>query len=173
MIEQCHLPVPYSDELLYSVLTRYHLRSNNTSPKWTLREVFGTENVIPTIDLPSHLCALSERSENLGIPVDDWIERHTLFPFYGPFLPKNRANRLRQLMKSLNGSGIHTLAGITASTVERNSDLLLCPSCYEDDIQQLGEPYWHRIHQLPGVWICPIHKVILHKMIILFQSDLG
>ncbi len=164
MIEHCNLPIPYPDELLYSVLTRYHLRSNNTSPKWTLREIFGTENVIPTIDLPSHLNILAARNGSVHASADQWIVRHTLYPFYAPFLPKNRANRLRKLMKSQNGSGIHTLVGITASTMERSSDLRLCLSCYEHDIQQFGEPYWHRIHQLPGVWVCPRHKIILHKI---------
>ncbi|CAH1209625.1 hypothetical protein PAECIP111893_03079 [Paenibacillus plantiphilus] len=164
MNEWCALPIPYTDELLYSVISRYHLRSNNTSPKWTLREVFGTDNVIPTIDLPSHLDALSRRSVSQALSVDEWINRHTFYPYYAPFLPAKRAERVKGLMRSVDGSGIHALVGITASTIDRSDRLLLCPSCYDQDIQSFGEPYWHRIHQLPGVYFCLHHRRILHKL---------
>ncbi|CAM4017397.1 TniQ family protein [Cohnella lubricantis] len=161
----CVLPNPYPDELLYSVIARYHVRMNNESPKWTLREVFGTENVIPTIDLPSHLDSLVSRNLTQGLTANQWIDRHTLYPYYAPFLPKDRAYRVRALMKSTNGSGIHALIGITASTVERSNDLRYCPSCFESDIQHYGEPYWHRLHQMSGVWVCPLHQVDLHRII--------
>lgn len=165
MSEYSCLPLPYPDELLYSVVTRHHLRMSNTSPKWTLREVFGTENVIPTVDLPSHIEDLSERSQLLGISSDQWIDEHTLFAFYAPFLPSERCRRLRQMMKSKDGAGIHTLTGITASTVDRTSELKFCPICYEEDITSYGEPYWHRTLQATGVMTCPKHGVVLHRMV--------
>lgn len=158
------LPIPYPDELVYSVIARYHLRTSNESPKWTFREIYGTDNVIPTIDLPSHLKALENRSELLGLSADSWINRHTLFPYYAPFLPSDRTERLKALMKSSDGSGIHALVGITASTIDRLNRLRFCPSCYEQDIQRYGEPYWHRFHQIPGVFLCYEHQEILHEM---------
>ncbi|KHF31839.1 TnsD family Tn7-like transposition protein [Paenibacillus sp. FSL M7-1455] len=164
MNERYAIPVPYPDELLYSVITRYHLRANNTTSKWSYKELFGTENIIPTIDLPSHIEAFSRRSMLHGMTADDWMKGHTCYPFYAPFLPKDRANRLKQLMKGPDGSGIHALVGITASIVDRNSDLRFCSQCYEEDINQYGEPYWHRIHQLPGVWVCPVHRDVLHRI---------
>ncbi|MBB3111780.1 hypothetical protein FHS18_003848 [Paenibacillus phyllosphaerae] len=164
MNEWCALPTPYPDELLYSVTTRYHLRSNNTSAKWTLKEVFGTDNVIPTIDLPSHLGEFAKRCMVQGKSTDHWIEKHTLFPFYAPFLPEARTQRLRKLMKSSDGSGIHALVGITASTLETNRHLHFCPSCFDEDINQYGEPYWHRVHQLSGCLVCPKHRKVLEQI---------
>ncbi|MDR6781345.1 MULTISPECIES: TnsD family Tn7-like transposition protein [Paenibacillus] len=158
------MPLPYPDELLYSVITRYHLRMNNSSPKWTFRELFGTDHVIPTLDLPSHLDNLSPRSQIMGITSDQWIDEHTLYSYYAPFLPQSRSRQLKQMMRSNDGSGIHTLVGITASSMERNSELHFCPSCYEEDIQRFGEPYWHRIHQAVGVMVCPEHRIVLHKI---------
>ncbi|TXT29781.1 MAG: hypothetical protein FD131_2247 [Rhodocyclaceae bacterium] len=32
-----------------------------------------------------------------------------------------------------------------------------CPSCRECDFQHYGMTYWHRLHQLPIVFFCPIH----------------
>jgi len=164
MSSNMQLPIPYPDELLHSVLCRYHLRVNNTSPKWTLTERYGTHNVIPTLDLPSHLDALAERSKLQGISAEKWIDRHTFLPYYAPFLPIERVSRIRQLMKGSDGTGIHTLAGITACSIDRISDLRFCPNCYEENIQQYGEPYWHRIHQLPGVYFCPRHATILYRL---------
>jgi hypothetical protein len=36
-----------------------------------------------------------------------------------------------------------------------------CPNCIQDDIKLQGFPYWHRIHQLPGVDHCIIHNISL------------
>ena len=48
-------PTPYPDELLYSVLARYHVRSGNTSRKMTTEELFGKRTIIAVWDLPSNL----------------------------------------------------------------------------------------------------------------------
>ena len=161
MNERCELPLPYPDELLYSVVARYHLRAGNSSTKCTLREVYGTENVIPTTDLPSHLDSLNAIQ---AVSEDQWIDNHTFYPYYAPFMPRDRALLLRQLMKSSDGSGIHALVGITASTVARSSHLHFCTACYEEDIERYGEPYWHRVHQLAGVKICPTHGYPLQRI---------
>src|SRR5207248_8301428 len=32
-----------------------------------------------------------------------------------------------------------------------------CPKCVAEDRQNFGECYWHRVHQVPGVLVCPAH----------------
>lgn len=39
-----YFPTPYPDELWYSVLGRYHVRSGNPNSATTLRELFGEES---------------------------------------------------------------------------------------------------------------------------------
>lgn len=39
----------------------------------------------------------------------------------------------------------------------------VCPFCVRVDREQFGEPYWHRIHQVPGVLACPHHSVYLEN----------
>jgi hypothetical protein len=36
-----------------------------------------------------------------------------------------------------------------------------CPVCVTNDRKELGETYWHRLHQLPGILTCPRHNVFL------------
>jgi|SRR5579883_443491 len=31
----------------------------------------------------------------------------------------------------------------------------------QQDSQLFGEPYWHRLHHVPGVEVCPVHQVFL------------
>lgn len=156
---------PYPDELLYSVIGRYHLRSGNSSPKWTYNELFGSDVIVMNWKLPSHIEAFAQRTYNsVQFYADYWIEHHTLFPLFAPFLPKERSGLLRKMMKSTNGSGIYTLVGLAAGSVAVKKALCFCPNCYEEDIRQYGEPYWHRIHQAFGVFVCPNHKIPLHEI---------
>ncbi|MCP1312594.1 TnsD family Tn7-like transposition protein [Paenibacillus tyrfis] len=158
-------PPPYPDELLYSVIGRYHLRSGNSSPKWTFIDLFGTNSMILIPALPSHLKAFSHKTfGSTRIKVEDWIKNHTLFPFFAPFMPTVRANQLKEMMKGPNGSGIHAFVGLSAGGVVSKEFLVFCPVCYEEDIKRFGEPYWHRSHQAPGVFVCNIHNCMLHKI---------
>jgi len=38
-----------------------------------------------------------------------------------------------------------------------------CPYCVEEDRKQFGECYWHRVHQIPGVEVCPFHNIDLQN----------
>ena len=52
-------PVPYDDELIYSTVARAGVHFGLTSPKELLDEVFENRKVIATVDLPSHLGAIT------------------------------------------------------------------------------------------------------------------
>lgn len=88
---------------------------------------------------------------------DDLIYKHTLYPFYSPFLPEERATRLLLLMMGSYGGSAHAMSGILASTVVTPKYLRFCPSCLAEDKSSYGEVYWHRLHQVPGVIVCPHH----------------
>ena len=48
-------PTIYEDELLYSVISRYHVKSGNTSCRQTLEDVFNEKNIVLGIYLPSNI----------------------------------------------------------------------------------------------------------------------
>lgn len=155
-------PTPYPDEILYSILARYHIRSGNTSPKLTLTELFNSKNTIATVDLPSNLNYLMENIKFISnYQVEDLIYKHTLYPFYSVFLPPKRGSQVIESMKADFGGDIHTRVGIMASSMKMFRYLRFCPKCLEEDLQNYGEAYWHRIHQTPGVLVCPVHGVTL------------
>ena len=160
-------PLPYPDELLYSLLARYQIRSGDTSPKRIQQELFSSSTVIAVADLPSHLNALvAKLPSDFGWSAEHFIQNHTLFPYYQPFLSRDRAHRIQASMKADNGGNIHTRAGIMASSVKTPQFLRFCPDCLQDDLSQYGESYWHRLHQIPGVLLCPAHGQPLQDSLI-------
>ncbi len=41
------------------------------------------------------------------------------------------------------------------------NQLRVCPQCIKEDTELYGKPYYHRVHQLSGVHMCPKHNVRL------------
>lgn len=155
-------PKLYPGELLYSAIARYQIRSGNLSPKLTIEELFNSRDITATADLP---CGLDSLVKNLplysSITMDGLIQQHTLYLFYAPFLPPERAKKIEASMRGKAGGDIHTRGGIVASTINTPTYFRFCQSCCQENLKQYGETYWHRLYQIPGVLFCPIHKIPL------------
>lgn len=164
-------PTPYTDEILYSVLARYHVRSGNISPKFTLQELFGSMTVTATVDLPSHLDALVRNLPPCSKhTVESLLQQHTLYPLYAPFISPSRAELVAKSMKEHTWGDIHTRAGIMASSVKTPSHLRFCPACLREDEARHGEAYWHRVHQAPGILVCPNHLTLLQDSTVMVRG---
>jgi hypothetical protein len=152
---------PFTDELLYSVVSRYHHRVRNSSKEATARDLFGHAQTKIIVDFQTRLDYLASQLPPKTYPVSRLIDDHTMLPFYAPFMPAERHEELRRDMRGEGGGSIHARLGVLTSglVVER---LRLCPACAEDENKAADrEPYWHRIHQAPGVMVCPEHAVFL------------
>ncbi len=154
-------PEIYTDELVFSACSRYHELAGYRSREATGRDLFNLSRAKVAIDLPCNLEAFVE-----SFPVPDWqtidrlIDEHTLLPFFSPFVPIERLSCLRSDMQGNGGGSVHGRLGILTSGIAGDY-LRFCPLCVEDDRTRLGETYWHRLHQIPGVEVCPTHKVFL------------
>lgn len=156
-----NFPTPYPDELLYSVIARYHIRSGNQAFKQTKHDVFNNKEVNAVYDLPTHLNILVHNlSPVWEMTVEDWIYDHTMYPYYAPFLPEERAKRLFNTMVEYKEPQ-HILIGDTGHLILFPKFLRYCPICNEESKANYGEYYWNRIHQAPGVLVCPIHEIKL------------
>lgn len=167
-------PAPYPDELLYSVFARYHMWSGNESYKGTLYDLFGKHSIRPVIDLP---CGISNLLNKLApafhFNPEEFITKHTLFPYYAPFLPSARVAVIYRRMLKGDGLGLHMKIGITAGGICITNDLKYCPRCLSCDLKTYGEVYWHRAHQAPGVYVCPEHNVWLQTGCAECQGESG
>jgi hypothetical protein len=155
---------PYPDELLYSVVARYHQRAGYRSPDYTGWELFGSSKGGGSIALQSRLGHLiSVLPEPHRYTADVLIDGHTLFPFYGAFLSADRGRQVREAMTACEGvANVYFQCGLV-TTPHRLTHLRFCPACAAQDRAQFGETYWHRIHQVPGVLVCHLHDALLEE----------
>jgi len=152
--EFVYLPCPYEDELLYSVLARYCSQAHQRVHKLSC-VLFGKCFLILRADLPGSLATVAERTRYCwGISGEAILRKMTLFPYYEPFLPElTRENRKQALISGQCRCAI----GAKAYRVAPPAFLRICAQCTESDQQEFEETYWRRVHQLPGVLVCPDH----------------
>lgn len=148
---------PYEDELLYSTIARYHYYSGNISMRETLIQTLGDGNALPSVAIPCRLEYLSGQLKNQTYTSDYFIGKHTILPYYLPFLNRECKERVLSTVKKRNGKGIFTLTGMAAGGICRKTGLYYCSQCAIEDIKQYGEAYFHRIHQLEGIFVCDRH----------------
>ena len=95
-------PAPYPDELWYSVICRYHIRSGNPSVKYSIRELYGTNHINVPVELCGALSPLLEAIPTKALTAIDIIMQHTLYPYYTRFFSTNR--KKSAYMLALNGN---------------------------------------------------------------------
>lgn len=156
-------PTPYEDELLYSVLGRYHIKSGNISFTATMNDLFGTNNCTASIDLPTNLDNLiGNMPINSRYTVEDLIYNNTLYPYYLAFAPEERAKLILKSMRGNEGTGIYLKTGVNLTT-SKQKYFKYCPQCLKEDKYKYGESYWRRIHQIKGVFVCTKHNTLLNE----------
>jgi hypothetical protein len=159
-----YFPVPYVDELLYSVIARYGVHQDIQAGRELINDLFGSNNAAAVVDFPGHLQALCQHTNHLiRYSPNDWIQKHTLYPAYFLFLPDERRKQIIASAESEQAGNVHTRIGAAAFNVKLPRFLKICKECYQAQWQGFGEPYWQRSLQMPGVYLCPIHKNYLHE----------
>lgn len=159
-------PAPLPDELLYSIIGRFRDLMSTSSERAIVQTLFGSSSSTAVADLPCRIDALLSRLPP-GSPVTarELILKHTTLPYYAPFLPPERVERAMALMRGDGGSTIHGVLGLRPSRIQTPRHLRFCSDCIDSDWNQFGIEYWHRVHQLPGVLVCPKHGALLKEHI--------
>ncbi|MBV7471636.1 TnsD family Tn7-like transposition protein [Aeromonas sp. sif0611] len=161
-----NFPVPYPDELIYSLVARAGIHLGLTSPKQLLDEVFANRHVIATVDLPNHLAPLVQLlPESMGLDVARLAYLHTLFPLYAPFTTEERRRHCLEQMAGDSQGAIHLILGVAASRIKQSRALRYCPQCLQNQRSGHGEYYWQRQWQVMGADSCLVHGGLLEANI--------
>lgn len=161
-------PTLYPDELLYSLFARYSAQSGHIAYVLAAEDLFASRTTKPDVELinaltPEVMKLIAERMQ-----LETVIERHTMFPYYARFLPRERRRQALTLMVH-GDERYHNLLYMTKSKrIDRH--LRYCPICAMEDRKQHGETYWHRSHQMTGVDICPRHNCVLKNSTVQISS---
>lgn len=157
-MELAYFPEIYPDELLYSVLARFHRHLGGTQPMQTMELLFGKRSVTASFDLPGHLSALAERLPSMrGLSIDQIIDTLTLCPYYTAFESRAVRGEARRAMRRGNVANLHLRLGLAAFREGRITTLRFCPECRAQMLAEHRELYWRRDQQLPTVIVCPVH----------------
>ena len=155
------IPTLYEDEIFYSFLSRYHEMSGNLRINNTLEDFFSNPYLKTNIYLPGYMDRLVKNFPiNCQYTVEDIILKHTLYPFFTFFDSDEFSKKIFNLMINSDNNDIRNKSG-TVNTKMNPIYFKFCDQCMKEDLKSHGETYWHRIHQTPGVFICPKHNTIL------------
>ncbi|WP_144517729.1 TnsD family Tn7-like transposition protein [Bacillus sp. FDAARGOS_235] len=151
-----YFPKPYPDELVFSLMIRYHIHSANKSFAQTSRDLNQSYKNPFMNEFPySFKNFIDSIPNNFDLNVDKIIWEHSTYPLYMAFLPAEIVPYIR--MKILEDTK-------DMRDVIPNSDFSMlprywryCNHCVRQDSLSYGEPYLKRIHQIAGVPICLIH----------------
>lgn len=157
-------PRVYNDELLYSIIARYNKRSANTNLISSLGDLFSDKNIKVNLELPGKIDDLvSNLLTGCKHTANDFIFKNTLYLFYTFFNSGDFAKELFSSMQKDNNNDIQIKSGLKAMSIDKPVYFRFCEECMKEDYKEYGEYYWHRIHQVSGVLLCPKHKTILHN----------
>lgn len=151
------LPAWLPDETLFSLASRHHRLACHRLAETTSLKLFGVRQSGTLHDFPAgidHLVAVSKG--RLG-SADDIIRNHTLLPFYLPFQSEEAANQAEATLRGPKINSLKFRLGLLTSRFRANHPLKSCAACRAEDVERYGIAYWHRVHQWPGVWVCPVH----------------
>ena len=153
----CHLPIPYPDELLYSIIARFIQHIGTINHARVSDDVFGRRTKA-CMAMPGSLEAVAKRTSLVwGMTGQEIAYQLTLFPFYSCFSPSTRVSQCLTDLLSDNDAYTHVRLGLSARRIKAPRHLRFCKICRESDLEKYGETYWHRSHQLSGVIVCPEH----------------
>jgi hypothetical protein len=166
-----YFPTPHPDEVLYSVCARYSDLMQFPNSGTAARRFFGRRGVSAAVDLPSGLDHLIRvLPQGHCYTVSSFIKNNTLEPFYAAFLPLDRLDAIQDDMRESGNNHIYTRLGINVRELKQPDYLRFCPLCIRADRKQFGETYWHRVHQILGIDVCPDHKVFLEMSGVQWQQ---
>lgn len=151
-------PKLYPDELIYSVLARYYVRSGYSNYVFAAEDLFQNRYVRPSFD---YVSPLNDEVISYLREIDNMqnvLLRHTMFPYHCRFLPMERKNKAMQELINM-GSNFRNIILFPRRT--KTPSMRYCPLCAADERKNYGETYWHRLHQIYELPVCPVHKCFL------------
>ena len=154
-----YFPTPYPGEWWYSVLCRYHVRSGYSKHATTISELYGDHPMVHGRLIPGGDCAAILSNLPPGVlSIDDVLANYTLLPYYTRFFAADKKQQVWEALRAGRGSGI---TSVRTQMPDGTEGLKYCPTCYLLDTEKYGEPFWHRVHQIPLLGYCPMHNIPL------------
>ena len=154
-------PTPLPDESLYGLFCRYHQVSGNARASETRKQLVGERHQWPDDFVVREL--MKRASAITGVTVDYLIDHHTQIPAclwldHGYPIDGQDYLESRDLIHELFPGSLVPRRGRMPYWRDHPK---ICMSCYDNDIETVGYPYWHLFHQPQFVTACAEHSTRL------------
>lgn len=156
-------PQIYEDEIFYSIVARYKRMCGFISKRAVLNDLYNEVVTLESIYFPVHISrVVSNLPPNSKITSDNIIKNNTMFRLYTAFLSKEESLLIYKRMEESKAFNAMQSIGLISSKIKMYNHLRYCRLCREEHINKtLGESYWRRLFQVPGVLFCPKHQIQL------------
>ncbi|KPU60226.1 hypothetical protein AN403_4751 [Pseudomonas fluorescens] len=151
------------DETFYSLCCRQHNLLGNLKASDTLDWLFSRNQSPTTHDLPRNLGALISRAPLSWGDSTLIIRERTILPLFFPFQSEQQIPELVQSAESAQIGAIKHRLGLLAGRFGAEHPLKACTACMTTDLASHGVAFWHLSHQYPGIFLCPIHGLVLRE----------
>lgn len=148
-----HLPRPYPDELVGSMLQRGQRILG-------MRQVEFLTRLTGHAGLRSHhhlLTTYERLAQAYGFDFRAFALQHTVMPYLMAFMCSQDKSQLLDHLICVRGN----YGPLAKQAVLGEDWMRRCPKCVADELRAYGESYWHRSHQLSAVQFCVHHRVKL------------
>lgn len=163
-----YFPEFYDDELVYSLLSRYHVKSGSLAYIYTAETIYKWKHTKPDIEFLNQMTEEAYGLLTRAKTIDAIIEKHTMFPYYARFVSAEKKSLAMHSLVEQEGN-LKSILNLEYRTSDNQRYLRYCPMCAAGDRKQYGETYWHRIHQIKGLRICAKHKCFLQNSDVLMR----
>ncbi len=164
-----YMPPIYPDELAYSWFCRYYVHSGHLTHKAALNDILSNRHDNPSKEFLGHLNANMLTVIQRMYPITDVILCHTMYPQYARFIPQEQKKRALYHIGYDFCDAHHLFAILPRDSGDQY--LKFCPLCADEDRQQYGEAYWHRVHQIRNMQICTKHNCRLVNSVVVAKSE--
>ncbi|MCC8151132.1 MAG: TniQ family protein [Lachnospiraceae bacterium] len=159
-----NFPVPYPGECLYSLFSRYHVRSGNASFQNTAEDLFGNPmyEFHSSVTTPYRLEFVKRwYPQDTEAFAKQLLLYHTAFQYYNLFCWPKRRKEYYDAFCQAEPANYKPAAHMAREIGFAFHHLRYCPECAREEIELYGEPYWSVIAQIDGVDFCPVHGCCL------------
>ena len=150
------LPELYPEELVYSWFSRFLVHEGYITNIHALEALYSNkQNDDPSKEFIGKLNQETREYIEKTYSMKNIVLNHTMYPFYARFIPLNQ--RKDALYKLCYEN--HNVQNLIPISVRCNNEKFLkyCLLCTQEDRELYGETYWHRMHQIRNIMICPKH----------------
>jgi len=148
------------EETIFGIASRHHILTGNLISGRTNFQLTDKKGAHFSVAFPSDLNKFFAR---LVLPINSvagLIENHTELPYFRPFVSTPRYAKIFRAIQAGSARSSKAILGVNKGMVGRNP-IRFCPECGKEDEEDIGIPTWYRVHQLPGVIVCPYHGIPL------------